>query len=83
MQAMQIAKNTTTNEMANWTRYKYLHGDDGTFRNPFNRGCWQNCSEAMCGKSGTAVQLHPESIELTSLLRMEEGHNTNGLPYRQ
>ncbi|CAL8466966.1 g6502 [Coccomyxa elongata] len=82
-QAMQIAKNTTTNEMANWTRYKYLHGDDGTFRNPFNRGCWQNCSEAMCGKSGTAVQLHPESIELTSLLKMEEGQNTNGLPYRQ
>lgn len=70
--------------MANWTRYKYLHGDDGSFRNPFNRGCWHNCSDAMCGgANGSAVQLHPDSIELTSLLRMEEGQHTNGVHYRQ
>ncbi|KAK9916497.1 hypothetical protein WJX75_003392 [Coccomyxa subellipsoidea] len=82
-QAMQIARNTTTNEMANWTRYKYLHGDDGSFKNPFDKGCWQNCSEAMCGKRASAVRLHPDSIELTSLLRMEEGPRANGLSFRQ
>ena len=80
---MQIARNTTTNEMANWTRYKYLHGDDGSFKNPFDKGCQQNCSEAMCGKTAAAVRLHPDSIELTSLLRMEEGQHANGLSFRQ
>ena len=74
-QAMQIAKNATTNEMANWTRYKYLHGPDGGFRNPFDRGWRANCGEALCGRRPPPVQLLPASIESTSLLmaRMEEG----------
>ena len=74
-QAMQIARNATTNEMANWTRYKYLHGPDGGFRNPFDRGWRANCAEALCAQQPPPLQLLPAAIESTSLLpgRMEEG----------
>lgn len=84
LQGMQIARNTTTNEEANWTRYKYLHGEDGTFHNPFNHGCRRNCMEALCspsaqqvsaeGSSSPYVLAQGSSTETTSLLRMEEGH---------
>lgn len=70
---MQIARNATTNEMANWTRYKYLHGQDGAFRNPFDRGWRRNCAEALCAEPPPPLQLLTSSIETTSLLRMEEG----------
>ena len=46
-QAAQISKNVTTNEMANWHRYKYLKKSDGTFRNPFDRGLLPNCLEVL------------------------------------
>ena len=79
LQGMQIARNTTTNEEANWTRYKYLHGEDGTFHNPFNQGCRQNCMDALCNPSTPYVLADNSSPETTSLLRMEEGHvGTNG-----
>lgn len=39
---MQIAQNITTNEMANSTRYDYLRGPDGQFRNPYDHGCRKN-----------------------------------------
>lgn len=42
---MQIGKNMTTNEVANVMRYGYLRGPDGRFRNPYNHGCWKNCSD--------------------------------------
>ncbi|KAL6498893.1 hypothetical protein OROHE_026400 [Orobanche hederae] len=45
VQATQIARNITTNEVANATRYGYLRGPDGRFRNPYNNGCWKNCSD--------------------------------------
>ncbi|XP_057788022.1 probable protein S-acyltransferase 23 [Salvia miltiorrhiza] len=45
MQATQIARNITTNEVANAIRYGYLRGPDGRFRNPYNHGCWKNCSD--------------------------------------
>lgn len=45
VQATQIARNITTNEMANAIRYGYLRGPDGRFRNPYNHGCWKNCSD--------------------------------------
>ncbi|KAJ9511104.1 hypothetical protein QJQ45_013141 [Haematococcus lacustris] len=37
-QASQIARNVTTNELANWHRYKYLQTADGSFHNPFSKG---------------------------------------------
>ncbi|KAK9110814.1 hypothetical protein Sjap_018874 [Stephania japonica] len=40
-----IARNITTNEMANVIRYGYLRGPDGRFRNPYNHGCRKNCSD--------------------------------------
>uniref|UniRef100_A0A0E0ACH2 protein S-acyltransferase n=1 Tax=Oryza glumipatula TaxID=40148 RepID=A0A0E0ACH2_9ORYZ len=45
VQASQIAKNITTNEMANSMRYSYLRGPGGRFRNPFDHGVRKNCSE--------------------------------------
>lgn len=45
-QASQVARNVTTNELANWHRYPYLVGAGGNFRNPFSRGWRDNCAEA-------------------------------------
>ncbi|GMY38890.1 probable protein S-acyltransferase 23 isoform X2 [Fagus crenata] len=44
-QATQIARNITTNELANAIRYGYLRGPDGRFRNPYNHGCQKNCAD--------------------------------------
>ncbi|WCJ18128.1 Ankyrin repeat family protein with DHHC zinc finger domain [Euphorbia peplus] len=44
-QISQIARNITTNELANANRYGYLHGPDGRFRNPYNHGCLKNCGD--------------------------------------
>lgn len=44
-QASQIARNITTNELANAVRYSYLRGPEGRFRNPYNRGCRKNCTD--------------------------------------
>jgi len=44
-QAVQIAWNITTNEQANKSRYSYLRGPDGRFRNPYSRGCQRNCTD--------------------------------------
>ncbi|XP_002969220.2 protein S-acyltransferase 24 [Selaginella moellendorffii] len=44
IQAAQIARNITTNEMANAARYVYLRGPDGLFFNPYDHGFWKNCS---------------------------------------
>eukprot|EP00898_Chlorokybus_atmophyticus_P004643 jgi/Chlat1/517/Chrsp103S00991 len=45
VQGGQIARNLTTNEVANMHRYTYLHGDNGFFRNPWDKGCYRNCKE--------------------------------------
>ncbi|XP_058069557.1 probable protein S-acyltransferase 23 isoform X1 [Magnolia sinica] len=44
-QASQIARNITTNEVANAARYNYLRGPEGRFRNPYNHGCRKNCTD--------------------------------------
>ncbi|RWR74047.1 S-acyltransferase 23 [Cinnamomum micranthum f. kanehirae] len=44
-QASQIARNITTNELANASRYGYLRGPEGKFRNPYNHGCRKNCTD--------------------------------------
>ncbi|WVZ51278.1 hypothetical protein U9M48_002434 [Paspalum notatum var. saurae] len=44
-QAVQIARNITTNEAANRSRYTYLRGPDGRFRNPYSQGCQRNCTD--------------------------------------
>ncbi|KAM1282864.1 hypothetical protein ACFX2J_025798 [Malus domestica] len=45
VQASQISRNITTNEMANMMRYNYLRGPGGRFRNPFDHGIRRNCSD--------------------------------------
>ncbi|XP_077234001.1 putative protein S-acyltransferase 23 [Tasmannia lanceolata] len=44
-QASQIARNITTNELANAARYGYLRGPEGKFRNPYNHGFRKNCTD--------------------------------------
>lgn len=46
-QATQVARNITTNEMANWPRYRYLRAPDQSFANPFDRGWRSNCLDAV------------------------------------
>jgi palmitoyltransferase ZDHHC13/17 len=41
-QMTQVARNITTNELANMHRYPYLRTRDGKFINPFDRGCSRN-----------------------------------------
>eukprot|EP00879_Flechtneria_rotunda_P014039 GHRR01014666.1.p1 GENE.GHRR01014666.1~~GHRR01014666.1.p1 ORF type:complete len:501 (+),score=212.11 GHRR01014666.1:1155-2657(+) len=57
-QASQVARNVTTNELANWHRYKYLQDGSGGFTNPFNRGIKANCYEAF----------HPRSTPVAPVL---------------
>ncbi|XWS62512.1 hypothetical protein CRYUN_Cryun06bG0017500 [Craigia yunnanensis] len=45
VQATQIARNITTNELSNAIRYGYLRGPNGRFRNPYNHGCRKNCTD--------------------------------------
>ncbi|KAG1341873.1 S-acyltransferase [Cocos nucifera] len=44
-QSSQIARNITTNELANAARYSYLRGPEGRFRNPYNHGFRRNCTD--------------------------------------
>lgn len=64
-QATQISRNVTTNELANWQRYSYLRDAHGLFMNPFDRGCRNNCLEAMLPKRGAvAPMVLPEQESL-------------------
>ncbi|OAY78542.1 Protein S-acyltransferase 24 [Ananas comosus] len=45
VQASQISRNITTNELANAMRYSYLRGPGGRFRNPYDHGIRKNCSD--------------------------------------
>ncbi|XP_042481834.1 protein S-acyltransferase 24-like isoform X2 [Macadamia integrifolia] len=45
VQASQISRNITTNEMANAMRYSYLRGPSGRFRNPYDHGIRKNCRD--------------------------------------
>ncbi|XP_009368343.1 probable protein S-acyltransferase 23 isoform X1 [Pyrus x bretschneideri] len=56
-QATQIARNITTNELANANRYGYLRGPDGRFQNPYNHGCRKNCSDFL-------IQGHTDDDEI-------------------
>eukprot|EP00252_Welwitschia_mirabilis_P022671 TRINITY_DN6201_c0_g1_i1.p1 TRINITY_DN6201_c0_g1~~TRINITY_DN6201_c0_g1_i1.p1 ORF type:complete len:623 (+),score=104.75 TRINITY_DN6201_c0_g1_i1:176-2044(+) len=58
VQGSQIARNITTNEMANAIRYSYLRGPNGHFRNPFDHGCRQNCTDFL-------VQGYNQDVERT------------------
>lgn len=69
-----MSRNVTTNELANWQRYRYMRGPDGKFSNPFDRGCRRNCSETMWPpKQRAPVVLSENADDCMSLLKMEQG----------
>ena len=49
------------NELANWPRYAYLRGPDGTFHNPFDLGCVANCNDAFRPASAPLPTLSPNA----------------------
>jgi len=88
VQASQIARNITTNEMANSMRYGYLRGPGGKFRNPFDHGVRKNCSDFMLNGYNEDVEqlLHASRadeeigmIQMTSAVSQNgEGHSHHG-----
>lgn len=54
-QASQVARNVTTNELANWHRYRYLNAPNGDYHNPFDHGWRQNCREVCNPDSATTA----------------------------
>ncbi|KHG04996.1 Palmitoyltransferase AKR1 [Gossypium arboreum] len=84
IQASQISRNITTNEMANVMRYSYLKGPGGRFRNPYDHGCWKNCSDFLIKGYNEDIQViedavHSEGIGMVQMTR-ENGSlgNKNG-----
>ncbi|KAG8372668.1 hypothetical protein BUALT_Bualt12G0090600 [Buddleja alternifolia] len=80
---LQIARNITTNEMANMMRYSYLRGPSGRFRNPYDHGCKKNCSDFLINGYNEDVEFTEESREAAEGIGMmqmtrNDVHQTNG-----
>ncbi|KAE7997649.1 hypothetical protein FH972_002264 [Carpinus fangiana] len=90
VQASQISRNITTNEMANALRYSYLRGPGGRFRNPYDHGIRKNCSDFLINGYNEDVEYmqessHSEGIGMVHMTRnsnIQNGdahsHQTNG-----
>ncbi|RRT75718.1 hypothetical protein B296_00003382 [Ensete ventricosum] len=61
----RISRNITTNEVANSTRYSYLKGPGGWFRNPYDHGIQKNCSDFL-------IKGYSEDVELTEQIPPSE-----------
>ncbi|XP_044471581.1 protein S-acyltransferase 24 isoform X2 [Mangifera indica] len=70
VQASQISRNITTNEMANALRYSYLRGPGGRFRNPYDHGCRKNCSDFLVSGHNEDVELIEDSAEGIGMMQM-------------
>ncbi|CAL9047679.1 protein S-acyltransferase 24 [Musa acuminata AAA Group] len=66
VQASQISRNITTNEMANAMRYSYLRGPGGRFRNPYDHGIRKNCLDFF-------IKGYNEDVELPDQTQPSEG----------
>lgn len=83
VQASQISRNITTNEMANAMRYSYLRGPNGGFRNPYDHGIRKNCSDFLINGYNEDVEcveqpIHSEGIGMTPMNRninLQDGEN--------
>lgn len=83
-QTSQVARNVTTNELANWHRYRYLHDAQGEFFNPFDHGWKTNCVEVCVPhkakqapyvlEQGRSASLHGNDRE--GLLKEQAGRST-------
>ncbi|XP_074281192.1 protein S-acyltransferase 24 isoform X2 [Silene latifolia] len=83
VQASQISRNITTNEMANAMRYSYLKGPNGRFRNPFDHGVRKNCSDFLVSGYNEDVRIeesvNDEGIGMMPMCRDSNMHT--GLAY--
>ncbi|XP_045786595.1 protein S-acyltransferase 24 isoform X1 [Trifolium pratense] len=81
VQASQISRNITTNEMANIMRYSYLRGPGGRFRNPYDHGIKKNCSDFLINGYNEDVEYIEESgnseegVGMTHMARNSNGTN--------
>ncbi|KAG8639344.1 hypothetical protein MANES_14G119200v8 [Manihot esculenta] len=80
VQASQISRNITTNEMANAMRYSYLRGPGGRFRNPYDHGIRKNCSDFLILGYNEDVEHiedseHSEGIGMTHMTRNLNSQN--------
>lgn len=64
--AEQVSRNLTTNELANWARYRYMKDASGDFHNPFDQGCRRDVDSASscwevhyCYGDSCTRQCHP------------------------
>ncbi|XP_011017904.1 PREDICTED: protein S-acyltransferase 24-like [Populus euphratica] len=77
VQASQISRNITTNEMANALRYSYLRGPGGRFRNPFDHGCKKNCSDFLINGYNEDVEYFEDSPHSEEIGMMHMSRNSN------
>lgn len=82
LQATQIARNITTNEVANSMRYNYLKSTDGRFKNVYDHGIRKNCSEFWLTGFSSDLEVSSASPRANrgGLIQMMEhppGHNSN------
>jgi len=84
VQASQIARNITTNEMANSMRYAYLRGPGGRFRNPYDHGIRKNCSDFLLNGYNEDTERLEQTlptdeemgmIQMTSAVSQQNGDN--------
>ncbi|KAA8522944.1 hypothetical protein F0562_009367 [Nyssa sinensis] len=75
VQASQIARNITTNEMANAMRYSYLRGPGGRFRNPYDHGIKKNCSDFLIYGYSEDVEYKEESAQSEGIGMMHIARN--------
>ncbi|CAL5059892.1 unnamed protein product [Urochloa decumbens] len=86
IQASQISRNITTNEMANSMRYSYLRGPGGRFRNPYDHGVRKNCSDFFLKGYNEDIErvvqtLQPdEEMGPIQMGRSEVAHNCESTP---
>jgi ankyrin repeat protein len=82
LQATQIARNITTNEVANQVRYNYLKGTDGRFKNVYDHGVRKNCSEFLLTGFSSDLEVSPSAQPenrggLIQLMEHAPGHHAH------
>ncbi|CAK9166772.1 unnamed protein product [Ilex paraguariensis] len=77
VQASQISRNITTNEMANVMRYSYLKGPGGRFRNPYDHGLKKNCSDFLINGYNEDVEYNEESAQTEGIGMVHMSRNSN------
>lgn len=77
VQASQISRNVTTNEMANAMRYSYLRGPGGRYRNPFDHGIRKNCSDFLIKGYNEDVESIEEPADAEGIGMVQMASNSN------